>query len=229
MTAASSTSAVTTFLRRAAVTLQAHAVVDRGDHEPAEHGVDRFAAAAEEARPADDRGRDRVEHERAAVERVDTDRRRDAYTMPAMPAVNDAERERRACGSSPGSCRRGGRPRDCRRWRTCSARTWSGRGATSTSSSTPSTISTTHGTPLIGTSVPRLVLQISTSTTPAAAAPAIFSSVTLAGGATRPLVRRRDSCSHRSHAEEADDRIMTIQLASRCQVAARDVVDARCC
>ena len=68
VTAASSTSAVTTYLRRRAVALQAHAVVDGGDHEAAEHGVDRLAPAAEQAGPADDRGGDRVEHERAAVE-----------------------------------------------------------------------------------------------------------------------------------------------------------------
>ncbi|MCU1427851.1 MAG: hypothetical protein JWL83_1851 [Actinomycetia bacterium] len=55
-------------LRRGVETLQAHAVVDRGDHDAAEHRVDRLASSTEEARSADDRGRNRVQHEVAAIE-----------------------------------------------------------------------------------------------------------------------------------------------------------------
>ena len=59
---------------------------------------------------------------------------------------------------------------------------------------TPSTISTIHGMPLIGTSAPRSVLQIITSTTAATATPTIFRTVTPRGGATSR--RRRASCIH---------------------------------
>ena len=49
----------------------------------------RLAAAAEEARAPDHGGGDGVEHERAAVELVEIDRSREAYTIPAIPAVNE--------------------------------------------------------------------------------------------------------------------------------------------
>ena len=60
---------------------------------------------------------------------------------------------------------------------------------------TPSTISTTHGRPRIEVSTPLLVLQMSTTTMPATRTAAIRRTVTLGGGATRPLARRRESRS----------------------------------
>src|SRR5499433_666903 len=55
-----------------------------------------------------------------------------------------------------------------------------------------STISTTQGSPLTASrTLPRLVLPIRTTTTPATAITAIFSRVMLTGGATSPLTRRR--------------------------------------
>ena len=57
-----------------------------------------------------------------------------------------------------------------------------------------STTSTTQGTPSTTENpTPRLVLPISTTTTPATAISAIFRKVTLAGGAARLLARRRAS------------------------------------
>src|SRR6185312_5652761 len=49
--------------------------------------------------------------------------------------------------------------------------------------STTSTTSTTHGSPRTATATPRLVLPISTRTTPATTIAPTFSQVTLAGGA----------------------------------------------
>src|ERR1035438_3682124 len=67
--------------------------------------------------------------------------------------------------------------------------------ATSTTTST----STTHGTPRTTvTPTPRLVLPISTTTTPATAIAAIFSTVTLSGGAVRLLARLRVSRTRNS-------------------------------
>ncbi len=62
--------------------------------------------------------------------------------------------------------------------------------------STPSTIGTTQGTPSIGRKVPRLTLQMATTTIPATARKAILATVRPTGGATSPLRRRRASASH---------------------------------
>src|SRR5438445_6520268 len=61
---------------------------------------------------------------------------------------------------------------------------------------TPSTTSRTHGTPLISTKVPRLVLHSQTVATPAATTAAILRALTLGGGATSPEFRRRASRTH---------------------------------
>ena len=49
-------------------TQQVQAVVDRPDDKPAEEAVDRPASAAEQAGAADDRRRDGVQHQLAAVD-----------------------------------------------------------------------------------------------------------------------------------------------------------------
>ena len=61
---------------------------------------------------------------------------------------------------------------------------------------------------------PRLVLPTSTTTTPAIAIAAIFSTVTLSGGAVRLLARRRLSRTRNSAPASDDGRRMTIQPAS---------------
>ena len=185
-TAASSTSAVTMYWAEAVNPTRPMPLSMRGDHDAAEHAVHGLAAAAEQAGAADHRRRHRVQHQRAAV-----DGGRDRLQPRGVDDAGDAGRERaqherdraHICDRR---CRPGGRPRRCRRWRRCSGRTSCARAGTSRSTSTASTSSTTQGTPLIGTSTPRLVLQSSTSATPAASAPAILSSVTRGGRRHQP-------------------------------------------
>ena len=70
------------------------------------------------------------------------------------------------------------------------------------------------------------MLQISTRTTPATSAPAIFSSVTLTGGATsRPLARVAPRASTCMAPNSRDDHEHHDPARGRRQVAARDVVD----
>ena len=66
----------------------------------------------------------------------------------------------------------------------------------------------------MGTRMPRLVLQISTTTTPASSTAAIFTSTRLAGGTTRPRARRREYCSHVLNPKAPATASITIQLAA---------------
>ena len=61
---------------------------------------------------------------------------------------------------------------------------------------TASTIGTTQGTPARTPMFARLMLQMATTTMPAAAMSPILSRVRLGGGATRPARRRRASPNH---------------------------------
>src|SRR5580693_1097122 len=80
---------------------------------------------------------------------------------------------------------------------------------------TTTTTSTTYGTPRTTTRpAPRLVLPISTTTTPATAIAAIFSTVTLTGGAVRLLLRLLLSRERNSAPTSATAATMTIQPAS---------------
>src|SRR5215470_6238830 len=79
---------------------------------------------------------------------------------------------------------------------------------------TTRTTRTTHGTPRTAIATPRLVLPISTTTTPAIAIAATFSQVTLAGGVASPLVRRRLSRTTNSAPASATAAAMTIQPAA---------------
>src|SRR6516225_7501172 len=80
--------------------------------------------------------------------------------------------------------------------------------------STTRTTGTTHGTPRTTMATPRLVLQMSTTTTPAIAITATFSQVTLAGGAASLLARLRLSRVTSSAPARTTATIMTIQLAA---------------
>src|SRR3954452_15672555 len=144
---------------------------------------------------------------------VDTDRSREAYTSPAIPAVND-DRAKAAVRTSgrlmPARRAASGLPPMAYTYRPNLVRPRRNVHI----ASTPRTMSRTHGTPRSDRNwVPRFVLQMSTITTPTAAAPAIFNNVKLAGGATRPLRRRRASRDHDTRPNSATTAIITIQLA----------------
>jgi len=77
--------------------------------------------------------------------------------------------------------------------------------------STTRITSTTHGTPRTATAMPRLVLPISTTATPATAITATFRTVTLAGGAASLLARLRPSRTTNSAPATTTATAMTIQ------------------
>ena len=75
--------------------------------------------------------------------------------------------------------------------------------------STASTIGIIHGTPSRVPRFARLTLQMETTTTATMAIAPILISVRLAGGATNPLVRRRESANHMSAPRPATTRPAT--------------------
>src|SRR6266568_5734669 len=79
--------------------------------------------------------------------------------------------------------------------------------------STTRITSTTHGTPRTTTAIPRLVLPMSTTTTPATAITATFSQVTLTGGAASLLARLRPSRTTNRPPASTTAAAMTIQPA----------------
>ena len=72
----------------------------------------------------------------------------------------------------------------------------------------------TQGTPASVPMAARLTLQIATTTMPTTAMSAIFKTVRLAGGATRPLCRRRLSLHHRMLPITITTNTMPIQLTT---------------
>src|SRR3954447_7491705 len=115
--------------------------------------------------------------------------------MPAIPAVNDARVKhmvRMNDRLTPARRADSGLPPMAYTYRPNLVRPSRNVHATST----PSTRKTTYGTPWIGEFTPRSVLQMRTTTTPATRTPTILRMVRLTGGATRPLLRRRDSRTH---------------------------------
>src|SRR6516225_5209866 len=79
---------------------------------------------------------------------------------------------------------------------------------------TTRTTRTTHGTPRTAIAMPRLVLPMSTTTTPATAIAANFSQVTLGGGAASLLARLRLSRTTSSAPPSTTAAPMTIQPAA---------------